>query len=190
MTSGYTGPLREGGARSDVVPIQDFDRTNRRRCRRNPGDPSYTITADRPPAIAVPTGDGSKKYMRMITDWRVNGGYRVYSPDGLARTLQATHNKTGFYAVPIRAASPSADGPLVRNDGDPAYSITTQRNGYVLDNHDIRRLMPIECERLQGFPDFWTERLTDNRRWKALGAAVMVPIIEHFGRLMFIEGKQ
>ena len=54
----------------------------------------------------------------------------------------------------------------------------------------VRRLMPVECERLQGFPDGWTEyagpdlfawKQTDGRRYRQLGNAVSVPVAEWLG---------
>jgi DNA (cytosine-5)-methyltransferase 1 len=42
----------------------------------------------------------------------------------------------------------------------------------------IRRLTPIECERLQGFPDNWTEGVSDTQRYKCLGNAVTVNVIQ------------
>jgi len=48
----------------------------------------------------------------------------------------------------------------------------------------IRRLTPIECERLQGFPDGWTRWLSDTQRYKALGNAVTVNVIEYLGKLL------
>lgn len=41
----------------------------------------------------------------------------------------------------------------------------------------IRRLTPTECERLQGFPDWWTEWISDTQRYKCLGNAVTVNVI-------------
>jgi DNA (cytosine-5)-methyltransferase 1 len=41
----------------------------------------------------------------------------------------------------------------------------------------IRRLTPAECERLQGFPDGWTEGISDTQRYKCLGNAVTVNVI-------------
>ena len=41
----------------------------------------------------------------------------------------------------------------------------------------IRRLTPLECERLQGFPDGWTEGVSDTQRYKTLGNAVTVNVI-------------
>lgn len=42
----------------------------------------------------------------------------------------------------------------------------------------IRRLTPVECERLQGFPDRWTEGVSDTQRYKCLGNAVTVNVVE------------
>lgn len=46
----------------------------------------------------------------------------------------------------------------------------------------VRRLMPLECERLQGFPDQWTEGFADSTRYRMLGNAVAVPVAEWIGR--------
>ena len=42
----------------------------------------------------------------------------------------------------------------------------------------VRRLTPIECERLQGFPDEWTAGQSDSQRYKQMGNAVAVPVVE------------
>lgn len=49
----------------------------------------------------------------------------------------------------------------------------------------IRRLTPIECERLQGFPDNWTEGFSDTQRYKMMGNAVTVNVIKEIGRQIF-----
>lgn len=45
-----------------------------------------------------------------------------------------------------------------------------------------RKLTPTECERLQGFPDGWTEGQADSHRYRQLGNAVAVPVAEWIGR--------
>lgn len=47
-------------------------------------------------------------------------------------------------------------------------------------NNLVRRLTPLECERLQGFPDYWTlvGSASDSARYKALGNSVAVPCVE------------
>jgi DNA (cytosine-5)-methyltransferase 1 len=62
---------------------------------------------------------------------------------------------------------------------------------YMLENSRIRRLTPLECERLQGFPDDWTlygvkngniTRNSDTSRYMCLGNAVTVPVVEYIAR--------
>lgn len=43
----------------------------------------------------------------------------------------------------------------------------------------FRKLTPIECERLQGFPDNYTSGVSNTQRYKALGNSFTVPVIEH-----------
>jgi cytosine-specific methyltransferase len=54
----------------------------------------------------------------------------------------------------------------------------------------IRRLTPVECERLQGFPDNWTqiewrgkpkEQCPDSHRYKAIGNSMAVPVMRWIG---------
>jgi DNA (cytosine-5)-methyltransferase 1 len=63
----------------------------------------------------------------------------------------------------------------------------------------VRRLTPIECERLQGFPDNWTqipykgkpkEKCPDSPRYKAIGNSWAVPCVRYLGRLMDAELKE
>lgn len=64
-------------------------------------------------------------------------------------------------------------------------------------NYNLRRLMPIECERLQGFPDNYTqipyrkkcaESCPDTPRYEALGNSMAVPVIKWLGeRIMEAE---
>jgi len=54
----------------------------------------------------------------------------------------------------------------------------------------IRRLTPTECERLQGFPDGWTNSVNDTQRYKQMGNAVTVNVIEAIGRkILHINGS-
>ena len=48
----------------------------------------------------------------------------------------------------------------------------------IRDETTIRRITPIECERLQGFPDDWTKGHSDSQRYKQMGNAVTVPVAQ------------
>ena len=54
----------------------------------------------------------------------------------------------------------------------------TKQSTGVIVNTEVRRLTPMECERLQGFPDGWTEDQSDSNRYKQMGNAVAVPVVE------------
>lgn len=75
-------------------------------------------------------------------------------------------------------------GRVYRTSGT-STTIASQAGGqgaktglYAMHDMRIRRLTPTECERLQGFPDGWTSMLSDSQRYKCLGNAVTVNVIE------------
>jgi site-specific DNA-cytosine methylase len=78
-------------------------------------------------------------------------------------------------------AGPKGSGFFGENE--PSYTLTASsqaRHGVVTVEETasmVRRLTPLECERLQGFPDHWTEGQTDGHRYKQLGNAVAVPVV-------------
>jgi len=58
-----------------------------------------------------------------------------------------------------------------------------------LDRGRVRRLTPVECERLQGFPDGWTAGQSDAARYRQLGNAVTVNVAEWIGRrIVAVDG--
>jgi DNA (cytosine-5)-methyltransferase 1 len=66
-------------------------------------------------------------------------------------------------------------GPLI---SDKAFTLATSNFHTVFPNSaTVRRLTPMECERLQGFPDDWTEGQADSARYKQMGNAVAVPVV-------------
>jgi len=56
--------------------------------------------------------------------------------------------------------------------------IVKQHQMNILNQSRVRRLTPTECERLQGFPDGWTEGQADSHRYKQMGNAVAVPVVQ------------
>jgi site-specific DNA-cytosine methylase len=53
---------------------------------------------------------------------------------------------------------------------------------YPIESTSVRRLTPMECERLQGFPDDWTAGQSDSQRYRQMGNAVTVNVIESIGK--------
>jgi len=80
----------------------------------------------------------------------------------------------------------NGDGQIV---GALAAQPGMKQTTYIKTNTVVRRLTPIECERLQGFPDNFTnipwgkkDTAPDSRRYKALGNSMAVPVMQWIGR--------
>ena len=74
------------------------------------------------------------------------------------------------------------NGLGVAQAGAPAYTVDTISHQAVSFSTTVRRLTPKECERLQGFLDGWTEDQSDSARYKQMGNAVTVNVVEWIGR--------
>ena len=60
-----------------------------------------------------------------------------------------------------------------------ALRANASKSSHAVTSHStVRRLTPTECERLQGFPDGWTDGQADSNRYKQMGNAVAVPVVE------------
>jgi site-specific DNA-cytosine methylase len=84
---------------------------------------------------------------------------------------------------------PSVVGPLTSTGMSRARGTeTVESRHYEIQGSTVRRLTPTECERLQGFPDNWTEDQADTHRYKQMGNAVAVPVVSWIvNRLMGAE---
>ncbi len=94
----------------------------------------------------------------------------------------------------LTGADKHAVAPALSTKNEVASS-STQRQKWMEQSAEmfgaVRRLTPLECERLQGFPDGWTaidgENTPDSPRYKAIGNAVCVNVAEWIGRRIIRE---
>ena len=130
-------------------------------------------------------------------------GDRIYSVDGKSVALSANGGgrgaKTGLYLIVPEATK---KGYAIAEDGDSvdlsfpnsktrrgrvgkkAKNIMTSPNAGVFKSTDdgeyiVRKLTPVECERLQSLPDGYTEGVSNTQRYKALGNAFNADVIAH-----------
>ncbi|MCK9544376.1 MAG: DNA cytosine methyltransferase [Novosphingobium sp.] len=73
------------------------------------------------------------------------------------------------------------------SDGMKFYTLTAQDKHGILIEGYIRKLTPIECERLQTLPDNYTEGISNSQRYKCLGNGWTVDVIRHI--LNFIKER-
>ena len=79
------------------------------------------------------------------------------------------------------------NGRRMKTDGEPSFTLTSQDQHGIYDGQKIRRLTPLEYERLQGFPDGWTEGISDSQRYKCLGNAITVSVVEEIIRKLQVS---
>jgi DNA (cytosine-5)-methyltransferase 1 len=96
----------------------------------------------------------------------------------------------GGQGADLEASPTEISNTLSRLTQTPGYDRDTK----VIQQSVPRRLTPLECERLQGFPDGWTEfyddgtRVADGPRYRMMGNAVTVNVAEWIGRKIIEEG--
>lgn len=150
---------------------------------------SYTLVAfSHPHAITdpIPINDKATRYKGGGPSRHCDGsgnGLGVGKAGDPAPTLTAG-DRHAVAAVDCRnlKESPEMSGTLQAKVAG-GYSLNFQnpvRRGYV-----VRRLTPVECERLQGYPDNWTAHgcdgkpVSDARRYQMLGNSVAVPCVAY-----------
>ena len=108
-----------------------------------------------------------------------NGGNGLGCQEDLAYTLTATdrHAVYSRQRVDDFRRNDVVSTQSARQYKDATDLICQQTEAYA---YLIRRLTPLECERLQGFPDGWTDipGASDSARYKALGNSVAIPCVE------------
>lgn len=95
-------------------------------------------------------------------------------------TVQANAEHTYNGKVPTLTAAMGVGGgnvPLITD----AETAAKYKGKYVDKNErlEYRKLTPLECERLQTFPDNWTDCISNTQRYKSLGNAWTIDVIAH-----------
>jgi len=139
----------------------------------------------------------------VVGDYRYDEGFRERKDGNAPSQLSqfgALSGKTLIKSVALRTHPRTKQKGVVRKkrletrDDDLANTITGSQTDSMINNKDfIRRLTPVECERLQGFPDNWTrygdfdgeiKEISDTQRYKQCGNAVTVDVVrEVFSKL-------
>lgn len=111
-------------------------------------------------------------------------GNRIYSIHGKSVCLCGDAGglgaKTGLYALPCLTPEREElrqNGRRFKPPSSKFYTLTAQDRHGVLTSNFIRKLTPVECERLQNIPDNYSAGFSDNQRWKTLGNGWTVDVI-------------
>jgi DNA (cytosine-5)-methyltransferase 1 len=111
---------------------------------------------------------------------QTNEDYETWVEGGVVPTMNAFDNGDTRATTIIFYGNRVAD---IRLQDDKINTLqarmgTGGNNMPMVATTQVRRLTPLECERLQGFPDGWTADQVDTHRYKQMGNAVAVPVVE------------
>ena len=191
------GHLR-GTPRPEVFPITNFNRqTLRQVVGGSQGNRVYSTDGVSSTLASQAGGLGAKTGLYIARVDRSQNKYDLKETE-TSGTLTSTMYKgidasgrTGVITRPVLTPDrleKRQNGRRFKEDGDPAFTVTAQDKHGVYDGAKIRRLTPLECERLQAFPDNWTKygedengvrvNISDTQRYKMCGNAVTTNIIQ------------
>jgi DNA (cytosine-5)-methyltransferase 1 len=142
------------------------------------------------PTLAARTNGGGG----LGTDFDCDGGLVAFSFDERQITSQANRTRVGpelpcgtLHEMPHMIAFHATQDPIFSSSVSPP--IPTDKGSIAIATRwAVRRLMPVECERLQGFPDGWTDvpyrgkPAKDGPRYKAVGNSMAVNVMRWIGR--------
>jgi len=125
-------------------------------------------------------------------------GYNNAVSENIYRTLRIGIDSADHIAIPIqgtiigRSDTAGPQGKGFGDENDPSYTLDTiSQHGVMTSDLILRRLTPIECERLMGFPDGHTEfaasgkKIADTNRYKMCGNAVATPVAKWIGEKIY-----
>jgi DNA (cytosine-5)-methyltransferase 1 len=139
--------------------------------------------------IEIDAGNRNKQSNGIVRQWRRNYFREIkgnYTPT-LTANMGTGGNNVPFVEVkavltPHRKEK-RQNGRRIKNHNEPAFTVTAQDRHGVLVGTQLRKLTPLECERLQSLPDNWTKwyadgkLVTDSQRYERCGRAVTVNVI-------------
>ena len=186
----FVGHLR-GESRPKVFPIEENDRGNQElkfQRKATNGDRHTMQDAENRGRRSLPES-GIETVGIIPEEERPKGNYlpreRILSSGGNARALSTSESQHPYYSVEkkinILGNLKGDEGHEVHNVHDPQGIAPTVRWNHncatLIKDAKIRRLTPVECCRLQGFPDDWCDGQSDTQKYKQLGNTVSVPVV-------------
>jgi DNA (cytosine-5)-methyltransferase 1 len=125
-------------------------------------------------------------------------GYNNAVSEEIYRTLRIGIDSGDHIAIPIqgtiigRSDSAGPQGKGFGDENDPSYTLDTiSQHGVMTPDLILRKLTPLECERLMGFPDDHTKyyangkQVADTNRYKMCGNAVATPVAKWVGEQIY-----
>lgn len=167
-----TGGTYDGGSENYIVETKIYE-NHRRDARYGETETAPTLTAQ------MGTGGGN-------VPLKIEKGVCLCQGTGMSRNGPICKEKTAFTLTSVDRYCTLGDVYITSHNSDHATKVNS--TAFTLSSFDykmpqsvltreafVRRLTPLECERLQGLPDNWTAYGSDAKRYKAIGNGMAQP---------------
>jgi DNA (cytosine-5)-methyltransferase 3A len=104
---------------------------------------------------------------------------RVYDVNGINPSLTTLWNGANLINIAATQLGNSENRGNCINESGKSFTLRKSEPNGVILNSRIRRLTPIECERLQTVKDNYTNHVSDSQRYKMLGNGWTIEVIAH-----------
>jgi DNA (cytosine-5)-methyltransferase 1 len=187
------GPLQTGGAYGACVPRTPLafqlelqnQGSGGNRGFADADEPTFTLNTNGPQGIALRAP--------LAFNWQSGGDVRLNPSASVPDALQASQTP----AVAARLKTSARRNRICYDSSEPSPTVEAAGPNGILQAMQVRRLIPRECERLQGFPDDWTRwgdygqgpvEVSDTQRYKMCGNSMAVPVMRWIGeRIGLVE---
>jgi DNA (cytosine-5)-methyltransferase 1 len=207
---GYLGDWRRAAA---VLFERESLRGNPAPSREKGEKPAFTVTSGPPfsrtgndrvecdanvtnwPAKVACTLNAAFAEKQGLEDQHINGGASLFVPQtigpltaGMSKGPRGTEGLESNHVLAFPSNANADSMAAIGNDLSP----TLKHDPMAIQREmAVRRITPTECERLQGFPDGYTnikDKCPDGPRYKALGNSMAVPVMKWIGeRIQMVE---
>ena len=172
--------------------------------------PAYLVLENVPGLLSAHGGEAFAKILQRLDELGYDAGWQVlrgedWLPQARHRLwIVACLRGSGAQEVlPLAGGAPPRprEGHRIRSGsfGDRYDIVTDGPAKTLMAGHDscantgiyrtpqgIRRLTPLECERISGFPDHWTASAPETARYRLLGNSCMPPVVEFLAKRLYI----
>jgi DNA (cytosine-5)-methyltransferase 1 len=169
----------QGDTRTTTVIVQDpivFENSYRDAARIAEDGITQTLTSK------MGTGGGNTPMVAFATNQRAE--VRELDDKAVALSAEPGTNQQTYVAFGLqgnmigRQDHNGPQGAGISQPDDPMFSLTSTDRHAVATTMAVRRLTPLECERLMGWPDDWTAGQSDTHRYKQCGNGVASPVAQ------------
>ena len=180
---------------NNPIALQDTRAINKSQNGKgwNDTNKSYTLDTKATQGVAYSIREDATKNNMSVTELDVSNCLSSHQPSIMSHHAQTfVMDKAVAHTFKIRCGCDGGGKGYLGQD-EKTYTLSTNQDQHLFNNMAVRKLTPIECEKLQGFKPNYTnikENCPDGPRYKAMGNSMAVPVMKWIGERIELVSKK